>query len=241
MKTAVISDIHGNATALRAVLKDIETSRIDLTICLGDTIGYGPEPEAVINLVRENNIPCIIGNHELAIIRPGFLNWFNPAARISLEKTIGLLSDSSTAFISKLGYCMVLRNCRYVHGFPPGSCTTYLYEVSDEKLKDTLKKINERICFIGHTHMLEAVGFNGDHLSRQTLTQGELALDPEKKYLINVGSVGQPRDGDNQAKYVIWDSSAYCLTVRYVPYDIADTVKKIYQAGLPEQHAWRLL
>jgi predicted phosphodiesterase len=241
MKTAIISDIHGNATALKAVLKDIEASHVDLVISIGDNIGYGPEPEEVVTLLRENNIPSIIGNHELAINRPEFLKWFNPAARISLEKTIGLLSASTIGYISKLGYCMVLRECRFVHGFPPGSSTIYLYEATDDKLKDTLTKMIERICFIGHTHMLEAVGFNGDVLSRQILRQGEVQLNPDDKYLINVGSVGQPRDGDNQAKYVIWDSSVYRLTVRYITYDIADTVRKIYQAGLPEQHAWRLM
>jgi len=241
MKTAVISDIHGNATAFRAVLRDIEISKVDLVISLGDNIGYGPEPEAVISLLRENSIPSIIGNHELAINHPNFLNWFNPAARISLEKTRALLSPSSIAYISKLGYCMALRDCRFVHGFPPASSTTYLYEATDDKLQDTLNKMNERICFVGHTDTLEAVGFNGEALFRQVLKEGERELDPETKYLINIGSVGQPRDGDNRAKYVIWDSSASQLTVRYISYDIADTVRKIYQSGLPEQHAWRLL
>lgn len=241
MKIAIISDIHGNATALKAVIDDINSFTVDLVISLGDNIGYGPEPEEVINLLREKNIPSVIGNHELAINRPKFLSWFNPSAKTSLEKTKHLISKSTIDYISKLSYCMVLGNCRFVHGFPPGSATIYIFELSDEKIQAALKKMNEWICFVGHTHMLEVISFDGDKISRRPLEQEEIQVNALEKYLINVGSVGQPRDGDNQAKYVIWDSSTSTVNVRYVSYDISDTVQKIYRLGLPEQHAWRLI
>lgn len=241
MKFAIISDIHGNATALKNVLKDIESFPVDLTISLGDNIGYGPEPEEVVNILRERKIPSVIGNHEMAINRPKFLSWFNPSAKASLEKTKVLISKSTTQYISKLSYCMVLNKCRFVHGFPPGSATIYLFELTDEKIKNAFAKMHEWVCFLGHTHLLEIIAHDGSNITKRTLEEEVIELDSSKKYLINVGSVGQPRDGNNQAKYVLWDSESKLLKVRYVTYDIADTVKKIYRAGLPEQHAWRLM
>ena len=241
MKTAILSDIHGNATALRAVLADLEAFTVDLVISLGDNIGYGPEPEAVVSMLRKGNIPSVIGNHELAINRPDFLKWFNPTARTSLEKTRKMISPETTAYISKLGYCMVLGNCRFVHGFPPGSPTVYLFEVTPQKLKNTLERMNDWICFVGHTHLLEIISLKGNEVHREFLKEGEFHINLDEKYIINAGSVGQPRDGDNNAKYLIWDAEASKVIVRYVPYDVDETVRKIYQAGLPEQHAWRLM
>jgi len=241
MKFAILSDIHGNATALKKVLKDIESFPVDLIISLGDNIGYGPEPEEVVNLIRERRIPSVIGNHEMAINRPRFLSWFNPSAKASLEKTKGLISKSTLQYISKLSYCMVLDKCRFVHGFPPGSATIYLFELTDEKIKIAFEKMHEWVCFLGHTHLLEIIAHDGKKITKRALEEEKIELETDKKYLINVGSVGQPRDGNNQAKYVLWDTELKLLTVRYVTYDIADTVKKIYRAGLPEQHAWRLM
>jgi len=241
MKTAIISDIHGNATALRAVLEDIKSLSVDLIISLGDNIGYGPEPEAVVNLIREQHIPSVIGNHELAINKPKFLGWFNTNARISLEKTKRLISQSTIDYISKLSYCMILNNCRFVHGFPPGSATIYLFELTERKIKNMFAKMHEWVCFVGHTHLLEIIVYDGENIYKRPLEEEDVQLNASKKYLINVGSVGQPRDGNNQAKYVVFDTSSKILSVKYITYDISDTVKKIYRAGLPEQHAWRLM
>lgn len=241
MRTAIISDIHGNATALEEVLKDIKASSVDMTISLGDNIGYGPEPEKVIQLLRSNHIPSVIGNHELAVNRPKLLSWFNPIARTSLEKTISLMSESSFQYILNFNNCMVLNNLRFVHGFPPGSVTLYLFEMDEEKIKDVMIKMHEQLCFIGHTHILEIVTLDGNTISQNRLKEGVLKLDPKCKYLINAGSVGQPRDGTAHAKYIIVDTLADELTVKYITYDVSDTIKKIYQAGLPEQHALRLM
>jgi len=243
MKTAILSDIHSNATALLAVLRNIESSEVDSIISLGDNIGYGPEPEKVINIIRAKEIPSVTGNHELGVIQPGFLAIFNPVARTSIEMTIGLLSDDSKRHLKSFSNTIVQDDCRFVHGFPPESPTKYLFEVSNEEIKQTLASMAERFCFIGHTHDLEIITLETDKdmLSRKPLKKGRLTLDPANKYLINAGSVGQPRDGNNQAKYIIWDSSACELTVKFVSYNISDTVKKIYKAGLPEQHALRLM
>jgi len=242
MRIAVISDIHGNATAFEAVWADIEKQEgIEGVYCLGDNIGYGPEPEKVIAMVREHGIPAVLGNHELAVKQPESLSWFNPNARRSLEKTMTMLSREAKDYIAELPTCISFDDCRFVHGFPPDSVTTYLFEIDTAGIKYTLDRMSERMIFIGHTHELVIIEYDGLTVNSEPLYKGTVQLDPQKKYIINVGSVGQPRDGSNPAKYVIYDDAANELTVRYVDYDINDTIEKIQQAGLPEQHGWRLL
>lgn len=241
MKIAVISDIHGNAEAFREVLNDMEEAGVSAVYCLGDNIGYGPEPEEVIKLLRKHEIPSVIGNHELALNRPEYLEWFNPIARISLEKTRELLSRSTLEFIKELPFFRTEHDCRFVHGFPPDSAIEYLFEVSREELLHTLDHMQERLCFIGHTHELLLVSRNGGTISKRPLRQETVLLDTASRYIINVGSVGQPRDGNNFGKYVIFDDNAFELEVRFVSYNVTETIDKIFQAGLPEQHAWRLM
>jgi len=241
MKIAVISDIHGNAAAFREVLKDMEGTGASTVYCLGDNIGYGPEPEEVIKLLKKNDIPSVIGNHELAISRPEFLEWFNPIARVSLEKTRELLSPGALEYIEELPFFLTEHNCRFVHGFPPDSATEYLFEVPGQRVLNTLDHLQEQLCFIGHTHELLLVSHNGGDIFKRPLRQETITLDPGSKYIINVGSVGQPRDGTNFAKYVIFDDKAFELEVRFVAYNVTETIDKIFQTGLPEQHAWRLM
>jgi predicted phosphodiesterase len=241
MRVAIISDIHGNLDAFGQVLNDIDTSGIDAVVCLGDNVGYGPEPEQVIRQVRARKIPCVMGNHERAVSDRAHLNWFNPSARISLQKTITMLSEESINYINGMKSSLVVYQSRFVHGFPPDSTDIYLFQVPDHTLNQTFKEMKERLCFVGHTHELKLIGFDGKVSQRIPLKKEIVThLDNDRKYIINVGSVGQPRDGNNNAKYVIWNTSEDSLEVRFVPYDIAAVVGKILAAGLPKVHADRL-
>lgn len=240
MRLAVISDIHGNLDALDRVVADIDGSRADRILCLGDMIGYGPESGAVVESIRERNISALMGNHELAVSDPGILKWFNPLARTSLEKTIRLLSRETIQYIRGLAPYRIFCSYRFVHGFPPDSARTYLAMVSDRQLKTGFEALEERLCFLGHTHIPAVIAFDGESVCRKRPDPGITRLDPGRKYMINVGSVGQPRDGDNHAKYVIWDSEKQQLELRYVSYDIASVAAKITAMGLPEAHARRL-
>jgi len=240
MKIAVISDIHANMEAFREVLADIERAKVDAIISLGDNIGYGPEPDEVVRLIQEKNIPSVMGNHEMVVTDRGHLEWFNPVARESLQTTVALLSNDSIDYICSLKTSRVYDDYRFVHGFPPDSPTTYLFQVPDESLVHAFEEMKEKICFVGHTHELGIVGFDGEGISHSPMHKGITFLYDEKKYIINIGSVGQPRDGDNNAKYVIWDTLNYHIELRFVPYDIATVVSKIQAAGLPETHAKRL-
>jgi predicted phosphodiesterase len=240
MRIAIVSDIHGNMEAFHNVLSDIDRSTIDAIVSLGDNIGYGPEPEHVIEQIRNRNIPSIMGNHELAVADERILEFFNPLARQSIQKTVQLLSHTSIDYVCRLNRSLILHGHRFVHGLPPQSVTTYLFQVGDDKLNDVFKKFEEPLCFVGHTHTLELVAYNGQSVIREPLREGITTLNPDRRYIINCGSVGQPRDLNNNAKYIILDSEHYHLEVRYVPYDISAVVHKILAAGLPKAHADRL-
>ena len=240
MRIAVISDIHGNMEALREVFDDIEKSGVDSVICLGDMVGYGPEPEAVVQWIISRNIPTIMGNHELAVVDPTYLEWFNPAARQSILTIIPWLSEESMAFISGLETSMTLHSGRFVHGFPPDSIITYLFQIDKDGLVDAFRNLEEKICFVGHTHKMTMVSYDGKDLIKAPLTEGLVTLYEDRQYIINNGSVGQPRDGNNSAKYLIWDVAKHSLDIRFVPYHIAKVTNKIIEAGLPEAHADRL-
>jgi predicted phosphodiesterase len=237
---AIVSDIHGNLEAFEAVLEDIEAQGVNQIYSLGDNVGYGPDPEAIIDHLQARSIPSVRGNHELAITDPSELDWFNPVARESLLKTVEMLSPEAIEYIHQFPYFRVEENYRFVHGFPPDSPVIYQFQVADEELRKIFSQLDEHIFFIGHTHYPEIVEFTDGKIRNTTLERQSRQLIATSRYIINVGSVGQPRDGNNNAKYLLFDPSALRIELRYIPYDVEATVQKILDAGLPEAHALRL-
>jgi len=240
VKLAVISDIHGNIEALNEVLGDVDRRNVDQIVSLGDNIGYGPEPEAVIETLCDRGIPSILGNHELAVKEPAYLEWFNPLARKSHIKTRECLSPQALDYCRGLPPTRIVQGCLCVHGCPPDSTITYIFELSRAQLARIFDRMDERICFVGHTHRLEIIAYDGGEAKWRDPVDTAVQLDPDCQHIINAGSVGQPRDGDNRAKYVIWDTETYTLTVRRVPYDIKVTADRIIELGWPEFYARRL-
>ena len=234
---AVLSDIHGNLEALDAVWRDMAAFDVGRVVCLGDMIGYGPNPEEVLVSVRARGALCCLGNHELGVAFRRERSWFNPTARQGLTATEKLLSPDSLAFIAGLPRFLCLEGARFVHGFPPDSATTYLYDVADEHVLDWFAR-GDGLTFVGHTHELLLLGREGHDVVRRRLGRESFALT--RPSLINAGSVGQPRDGNNNAKYLLWDTAGDTITVRFVPYDIERTVAKIRDRGFPEYFATRL-
>lgn len=188
----------------------------------------------------ERRIPSVLGNHELAATDSRYLEWFNPVARESSLITHRLLSEEALNFMRQLKPSLELDALWFVHGFPPDSPTTYLYEVEDHQIISVVRQLNRDIIFIGHTHEPALIAWDGEKLSHHPLKRGTRRLDPQNRYMLNVGSVGQPRDGDHHAKYVIYDSNRHMIELRYVAYDIARAAQKIIAAGLPRQYAERL-
>jgi len=242
MRLAVLSDIHGNLEAYTAVLADVETAGADRIALLGDIVGYGPDPEACVELTRELGLASVVGNHELGLSKRGELAWFNPTARRSLEQSMDLLSPASLEWLAALPTFLVLDDCRLVHGAPPDSPRTYYFQLDRQEILRRMDLIDEPLCLVGHTHELALAHMPAlGGLERLKLGEGARQLKAGDRYLVNVGAVGQPRDGDNRAKYVIVDQQAGTLEVRCVPYEVQTTVDKIRRLGLPEFNATRLL
>jgi predicted phosphodiesterase len=241
MRIAVISDIHSNMEAFTRVLEDADSSFIDTMVCLGDVIGYGPEPNEAIRLIRERKVPTVMGNHELGVAERDYMDDLNPVACKSLQMTIEMLSEESLSFVTGLAHFLVFHDARLVHGFPPDSPITYMFEISNVKTKEIFGQYKERLCFTGHTHNPEIVEFDGDFVVRTLLKKGTTNLDKGKRYIINAGSVGQPRDINNKAKYVIWDTENDSIEVKHISYDIESVASKIIMAGLPSINATRLM
>ncbi len=240
MRIAIVSDIHGNLEAFQEVLRDMEQARVDRIVSLGDNIGYGPDPEQVLLLVHGNGIQSILGNHELGLLEPSTLGWFNASARRSLLLTGELLSNWGREFIATMKPTIELPTALCVHGFPPDSITTYLFQVSEPQLMRHFAGSPHQITFVGHTHELGMIACRGECIDCLPLTEGLTHLKEGHKFIVNAGSVGQPRDGDSRAKYLIYDDTACSVEVRFVPYDIEKTVRKILDLGFPSINAHRL-
>lgn len=237
MKVAILSDIHGNLEALDAVLSDLDARQPDRIICLGDMIGYGPDPEAVVGRMTTLGVSCVMGNHEAALHSERDLSWMNFLARENNIATRALLSESSLAFCAALPRSVSVENGRFVHGCPPDSYLKYLHMVDDKQLVDLVASLSETRFFVGHTHELQLVSIARGVVSRARLARGRVQLESFQTYLINVGSVGHPRDGSLSAKYVIWDSDADTIEVRGVPYPAHKTADKIIARGFPKAYA----
>ncbi len=240
MLLAVIADIHANLEALLAVLADMDERGPKAVVSLGDNVGYGPDPEAVLAMLADRNIPSVRGNHEWALIDPFRERGFNPLARQALERTRDLLSAAWLTRLTDLPASLSLYGFRFVHGLPPNDTNKYLFEAAEATLRRAFIKTSERISFVGHTHMCDAVTQTNGAIRRFELTLGQNVLDPGQRHIVNVGSVGQPRDGDNRAKYALYNDVAHVLELRAVSYDIAAVAEKIVARGLPRRYADRL-
>jgi diadenosine tetraphosphatase ApaH/serine/threonine PP2A family protein phosphatase len=240
MLLAVIADIHANLEALQAVLDDIDRHAPAAVVSLGDNIGYGPDPEAVLALLAARRIPSVRGNHEWGAVDRTRERSFNPHAREALVRTRQLLSPGLLAHLAGFPVSLSLFGCRFVHGLPPDDSETYLFEAGETTLRQAFANTPERLSFVGHTHMLEAASLVGCDVKRFELVVGRNFLDPNLRHVLNVGAVGQPRDGDNRAKYGLYDDVGHVLDIRAVPYDIGTVARKIVERGLPRRYADRL-
>ncbi|SMC85476.1 Predicted phosphodiesterase [Desulfocicer vacuolatum DSM 3385] len=241
MKIAIISDIHGNLEALTAVMEHLNTCPVDQIISLGDNIGYGPNPNEVMDLLARHSIQSVLGNHEMVVKYPRFLKWFNPVAQKSVVQTNKSLLPHHIKTIHTFEKQMVKENLRFVHGMPPQSPFLYPFQLSTKGLAGKISELKQPVCFCGHTHELELIELTcRDKLIQAPLPQGVQSLQKTSKYLINAGSVGQPRDENKDAKLIIYDPLAYTIEVLYLPYPYRVTMQKIRDAGLPESFATKL-
>lgn len=237
MRYAILSDIHGNLEALRAVLADAE-SLVDGLICLGDVVGYGPQPEPCLELMAERALAFVGGNHERGVAGLLDLDWFSPYARAAVEWTRTHLDDDHRRYLAALPLVTELGDATLVHASPVQP-EEWEYLVSAEDGLHAFTGFRTRLCFVGHSHR-PAVWSQGSWGPEFRPGGAEVTIDAGRRYIVNVGSVGQPRDRDARAAYAIWDVDARRITGRRVAYDLAAVRRKIARAGLPRFLADRL-
>jgi diadenosine tetraphosphatase ApaH/serine/threonine PP2A family protein phosphatase len=241
MRLAIVADIHGNYQALQAVLADIALMGADRIFSLGDNIGYGPQPEEVVQALLDHQVVSIMGNHELGLVSRSYCNRLNATARESLALTRSLLSPVSLDWLEALPAFHLCCDARFVHGCPPQSVTVYLHAPTETRLSRLFASYPERFCFAGHTHDL---GFYQQDDAAITSSEWQVErrrLEPCTRYLFLPGSVGQPRDALNRhAKYMLWDQEAATLEVRALAYDVHTTIRLLGERGFPLTNAKRL-
>ncbi|NJN79213.1 MAG: metallophosphoesterase family protein [Anaerolineales bacterium] len=239
MRILVMSDIHANYTALLAVLKD--AGDVDETWCLGDLVGYGPDPNAVVEEVRDiKNLTCLMGNHDVAVIGKMPLETFNGDARRSLAHHEKVLNASNMDFMRVLPSKPKVRGeATIVHGSPRDPLWEYILNTLSARLN--FDHFDTPWCFIGHTH-IQSIFIKEGNSERVTLeqTKPDITIQLHPKMILNPGSVGQPRDRDPRAAYAIYDTKAHTWTPKRVMYNIAEVQERIRAAGLPEKHAVRI-
>lgn len=239
MRILVMSDIHANYTALVAVLK--EAGEVDETWCLGDLVGYGPDPNAAVEEVRDiKNLTCLLGNHDVAVIGRMPLETFNGEARRSLMHHEKVLSASNMDFMRSLPSKTKVRGeATMAHGSPRDPLWEYILNTLSARIN--FDHFDTPWCFVGHSHIqcLFALDEKTDRVSLEQV-KPDITIPLRPKLILNPGSVGQPRDRDPRAAFAIYDTEARTWTPRRAEYNIAEVQERIRSAGLPEKHAARI-
>jgi diadenosine tetraphosphatase ApaH/serine/threonine PP2A family protein phosphatase len=235
MRIGLFSDVHANLEALEAVIKAYEKARIDRYICLGDIVGYGANPNECCQLVRDLADLVVTGNHDAACCGRMSTEWFNLAARTAVEEQSRMLDTSHMRWLEQLPYRLDLDNMLLCHG-SPYRLEEFLYILEEADIDEILQHVTTRqpLIFAGHTHCgttfiyREKPGLRIWEDSRDTIK-----VLPEQGYVFNVGSVGQPRDGDWRASYAIMDTETMTFELKRVDYDVDAASEKIERLGLP--------
>jgi diadenosine tetraphosphatase ApaH/serine/threonine PP2A family protein phosphatase len=237
MRVAVVSDIHGNLHALDAVLEAIESDPPDELWCLGDLVGYGARPNECCAAVAQRSSVCLVGNHDLAVRGTIDLAEFSGDAGVAARWTREVLSDDALTFLNSLDSHATRADVALFHGSARNPVWEYV--LSDTVALATLELTEEPVVLVGHSHAALHVQLDGGSGGGLSPAGTEVDLD-RGRVLLNPGSVGQPRDGDPRAAYLLLDLDARSASFRRVEYDIARTQAEIREAGLPEMLAARL-
>jgi diadenosine tetraphosphatase ApaH/serine/threonine PP2A family protein phosphatase len=242
LRVAVLSDIHSNRQALEAVLAATEEAGVEQTWCLGDMVGYGAEPDACTALVRERCDTCLVGNHDLALLGALDISTFSEAAAAAVEWTRANVSEETLGFLRSLEPTASQDGIGLFHASPRDPVWEYV--LSTDQAEAGFEACEERVGLIGHSHIAlffaRATGRHGGRAQGAQAGDGdEVAID-EGEWLLNPGSVGQPRDSDPRAAWLELDTERWIATYRRVPYEIEAAAAAIRAAGLPDVLAERL-
>jgi predicted phosphodiesterase len=237
MKYAIIADIHANLEAFNTVLADIKAQNCTHVACLGDVVGYNANPKECLDMVRAMNIPVVKGNHDEYCSIENDLEGFNPHAAEAINWTRDQLTAEDRQWLRDLKYMRLVTSFTLVHAtLDQPQRWGYVFDKLAAAASFTYQ--NTAICFFGHTHV--PLAFVRDAGQVKGGTYSKFKIEPGKKYFINVGSVGQSRDGVPKATYVVYEMQEQSIELRRLDYDMATTQKKILDAGLPARLAERL-
>jgi predicted phosphodiesterase len=238
VRVAVISDIHGNLHALKAVLAALADERPDAIWCLGDLVGYGPRPNECTTTVARSAAICLVGNHDLGVLgRLDLSDFSNDAAAAALWSR-EVLTDEARKYLSSRRPNTRAQGCELFHGSPRDPVWEYV--LSEEAARAALRLTSSPVVLVGHSHV--ALTFSGGNggVSGSVAPEGTEIDLSEGRWLLNPGSVGQPRDGDPRAAYVLLDLDRSRASFRRVPYPVERTQDEIRERGLPDSLASRL-
>jgi len=239
MTILVCSDVHANLTALEAVLQDAGT--VDEVWCLGDVVGYGPDPNECIELLMQQpGLVCLLGNHDAATLDQIPLSSFNREARINIEWVQSVLKAHNLAFLQALPERRVIGQVTLTHGSPRNPVWEYLLDTVNAA--ENMRFFETQICMVGHTHLpviFQMAEQNG-LVERAGLKTGQ-TIEIDRRSILNPGSVGQPRDRDPRAAYALFDPQTMSWQPRRVEYSVGTVQQRIFNAGLPTRHALRLI
>lgn len=238
MRVAVISDVHANLHALEAVLAAIDRERPDAVWCLGDVVGYGPQPSRSCAAVAAHADVGLVGNHDLGVIGSVALDDFAPDAALAARWTAGELSPDDREYLGSLAPYDVGPAAALYHGSPRDPIWEYV--LTDEAILAALELAPRPLVLVGHSHVALAAGGGADLQGGLAPDGTEIELGEGERWLLNPGSVGQPRDGDPRAAWLLLDLGRRRASFRREPYDIERTQREILGAGLPASLAARL-
>ena len=237
MRIAIFSDIHANLEALEAVLADAKEQNCDSYICLGDVVGYNADPAACLEIVREMGCPVVKGNHDMDCAHDTSLEMMNPVAAEALQWTRDQLSPDQRKWLARLRMVRQVKDFSIVHStLDQPTSWNYVTNKFDAMANFTYQV--SQVCFYGHTHVPRI--FIRENENVLEVPPESIQIEKANKYFINTGSVGQPRDGDWRASYVIYNHDTQTINFRRVEYDLETAQKKIRAAGLPESLAERI-
>jgi len=249
MRYAIISDIHANLEALEAVLADVRRENLNRILCLGDVVGYGPNPNECVDKVQRLTEVCLPGNHDYAALDKTDITYFNYYARVAVQWTAETLTEESKAFLLSLPFTYQIGDAFFVHATPKDpEAWDYILTLEDALIN--FRYFPSRVCFVGHSHVplilvekspgvVDVIPDSSKSMATK-MGASRVELKPGERYIINVGSVGQPRDLDPRAAYGIYDDEANTFTLKRVSYDLKSTQRKIIKASLPVFLAERL-
>jgi predicted phosphodiesterase len=236
VRVAVISDIHGNLHALESVLRSVDAESPDALWCLGDLVGYGPRPNHCCALVAERADVCLIGNHDLGVLGRIDLEDFSPDAAASARWTAEVLEDEPRRYLESLSPSAVLDRAELYHASPRDPVWEYV--LAPEVAFLSLEATERPLVLVGHSHV--ALHFGAEELTLALGEDGDEIDLARERWLLNPGSVGQPRDGNPLAAWLLLDLDAQKAVYRRVDYPVEKTQAEIRERGLPEPLALRL-